>query len=105
MRELHSLGFSRRAIAAVFNIVPAKVFEALKGAGSRKVKDEPVGEASIAADVQSVFWFDGAALIAKTPASQGAIPWRPLTDSIHLVRVIDDHGRSADREVKVQFVQ
>jgi penicillin-binding protein 1C len=60
-------------------------------------------EASTSADVENTFWFDGAALIAKSPASQGAVPWKPATDGIHLIRVIDDHGRTAERDVKVQF--
>jgi penicillin-binding protein 1C len=59
-------------------------------------------EANTAADVENVFWFDGPSLIAKT-AALGAIPWKPTTDGIHLIRVIDDHGRVAEREVPVQF--
>ena len=60
-------------------------------------------EASTEADVDSVFWFDGAALIAKTAAAHGAIPWTPAADGIHLIRVIDDHGRTAERDVSVHF--
>ncbi|MEO8097133.1 MAG: penicillin-binding protein 1C [Acidobacteriota bacterium] len=61
-------------------------------------------EASTAADVENVFWFDGAALIAKSPASHGAVAWKPETDGLHLIRIIDDHGRTAERDVKVQFI-
>jgi len=60
-------------------------------------------EAGVAADVQSLFWFDGAALIGKTTVRAGAFPWRPSADGAHLIRVIDDHGRSAERDVQVQF--
>ena len=60
-------------------------------------------EASTAADVRSVFWFDGAALIGRFLAGAGATPWRPAIDGAHLIRVIDDHGRAAEREVYVQF--
>ena len=60
-------------------------------------------EASAAADVRSVFWFDGRALIAKLAVSDGAFAWRPATDGMHSVRVIDDHGRVAERDVAVQF--
>jgi penicillin-binding protein 1C len=60
-------------------------------------------EASVAADVQSVFWFDGVGLLGKIPVSAGALPWRPASDGAHLVRVIDDHGRTAERDVEVQF--
>ncbi len=60
-------------------------------------------EASTEADVDNVFWFDGAALIAKSTVSHGAIPWTPLADGIHLIRVIDDHGRTAERDVNIRF--
>jgi penicillin-binding protein 1C len=60
-------------------------------------------EASTAADVESVFWFDGAALIAKTEAIRGALAWTPAADGFHIIRVIDDHGRTAERDVNIQF--
>ena len=60
-------------------------------------------EASAAADVQSVFWFDGGALIGKLPVGAGAYAWRPTFEGAHLIRVIDDHGRAAERDVQVQF--
>jgi penicillin-binding protein 1C len=60
-------------------------------------------EASAAADVQNVFWFDGGALIGKLRAGEGALAWRPTADGAHLIRVIDDHGRTAERDVQVQF--
>ncbi len=60
-------------------------------------------EASVAADVREVFWFDGAALIGKALLTGGALPWRPTSDGAHLLRIIDDHGRTAERDVQVQF--
>jgi penicillin-binding protein 1C len=60
-------------------------------------------EASSAADVRSVFWFDGRSLIGKLGVAEGALAWRPDTDGIHQIRVIDDHGRAAERDVLVQF--
>ena len=60
-------------------------------------------EASAAADVQNVFWFDGAGLIGKAPVGGGAFPWRPAQDGAHLIRLIDDHGRTADGDVQVKF--
>ena len=60
-------------------------------------------EASAAADVQNVFWFDGGALIGKLAVGEGALGWRPAADGAHLIRVIDDHGRAAERDVQVQF--
>jgi penicillin-binding protein 1C len=62
-------------------------------------------EAGVAADVASVFWFDGGALIGNLPVSGGALAWRPAVDGAHLIRVIDDHGRTAERDVQVQFAR
>ena len=53
----------------------------------------------------SVFWFDGSALIGVQPVTEGALPWRPATAGVHLIRVVDDHGRSAERDVEVQLSQ
>jgi penicillin-binding protein 1C len=60
-------------------------------------------EAGVAAGVENVFWFDGAALIAKRAQGEGAFAWHPAADGAHLLRVIDDHGRAAERDVQVQF--
>jgi penicillin-binding protein 1C len=62
-------------------------------------------EASAAADVRDVFWFDGSALIGKVPVSDGALGWRPAAEGAHLLRIIDDHGRAAERDVQVQFTR
>jgi penicillin-binding protein 1C len=60
-------------------------------------------EATTAADVRQVFWFDGSALIGVRSVSDGALPWRPAAAGVHLIRVVDDHGRSAERDVEVRF--
>jgi penicillin-binding protein 1C len=73
---------------------------ALRGSGSR---DQITLDASVAADVQRVFWFDGRALVGTRAVADGALPWRPTTAGAHLIRVVDDHGRSAERDVNVQF--
>jgi penicillin-binding protein 1C len=62
-------------------------------------------EASVAADVRRVFWFDGRAFIGARAVSEGAMSWRPDTNGVHLIRVVDDRGRSAERDVDVQFTQ
>ncbi len=70
----------------------------------RKSNDQTIPlEAITEADVASVFWFDGAALIARSTVTHGAIPWAPAGDGIHILRVVDDHGRSAERDVAVRF--
>jgi hypothetical protein len=35
----------------------------------------------------------------------GALAWRPASAGIHLIKVIDDHGRAAERDVEVQFAR
>ena len=54
--------------------------------------------------MRSVFWFDGSALIARRPVANGAFPWRPAAAGMHVIRIADDHGRSAVRDVEVRFV-
>jgi penicillin-binding protein 1C len=72
----------------------------------RNAKEEVISlEASVAADVRSVFWFDGTALIGQLPVSEGALAWHPNEAGAHLIRVIDDHGRAAERDVQVQFAR
>jgi penicillin-binding protein 1C len=60
-------------------------------------------EAHTAGDVRRVFWFDGSALIGEHLIADGALSWRPAAAGSHLVRIVDDHGRSAERDVDVQF--
>jgi hypothetical protein len=60
-------------------------------------------DASAAADVQRVFWFDGNALIGMRRVRDGALSWRPAAPGAHLIRIVDDHGRSAERDVDVSF--
>jgi penicillin-binding protein 1C len=60
-------------------------------------------DASVAADVQRVFWFDGRALIGMRAAGEGPLSWRPAVAGAHLIRIVDDHGRSAERDVNILF--
>jgi penicillin-binding protein 1C len=62
-------------------------------------------EAGVAGDVRNLFWFDGRALIGRVAASDRPMEWRPQSEGVHILRVIDDHGRSAEREVYVQLAQ
>jgi penicillin-binding protein 1C len=62
-------------------------------------------DAATAGEVQRVFWFDDTALIGVHDISAGPLAWRPSTPGIHIVRVVDDHGRSAEREVEVVFTR
>jgi penicillin-binding protein 1C len=84
-----------------------RIASPLRGVGYTLRRSRPDGtialEAGSAADVQNVFWFDGGALIGKQPVRAGALPWRPAAEGAHLIRVIDDHGRTAERDVEIQF--
>ena len=72
----------------------------------RSAPDERIAlEASVAADVQQVFWFDGRALIGARRVSEGALPWRPAEGGARTIRVVDDHGRSSERDVTVQIAR
>ena len=72
----------------------------------RSVPGEVIAlEASAAADVRTLFWFDGSALIGARPVAEGPLPWRPAAAGAHLIRIVDDHGRSAERDVQVQIAR
>ena len=58
-------------------------------------------DAIVSADVKRVYWFDGNALIGARTIAEGALPWRPDRAGLHLIRVVDDHGRAAERDVTV----
>jgi penicillin-binding protein 1C len=60
-------------------------------------------EAAAAGDVANLFWFDGGEFLGKRAIADGAMPWRPGVEGVHLIRVIDDHGRMAERDVDVQI--
>lgn len=61
-------------------------------------------EATVGGDVANVFWFDGGEFLGKRAVAEGAMPWRPASEGAHLIRVIDDHGRMAERDVEVQMI-
>ena len=58
-------------------------------------------DAIVSADVKRVYWFDGNALIGSRTIAEGALPWRPGRAGLHLIRVVDDHGRAAERDVTI----
>lgn len=60
-------------------------------------------EASASSDVATLFWFDGRTLIGAQPASAGPLSWRPVRPGVRTIRVVDDHGRSAERDVAVEL--
>jgi penicillin-binding protein 1C len=62
-------------------------------------------EASAAGDARTLYWFDGKALIGSRPVSDGPLAWRPTEPGLRVVRVVDDRGRTAERDVDVQFLR
>ncbi|GMU42492.1 MAG: penicillin-binding protein 1C [Lysobacterales bacterium] len=56
--------------------------------------------ASADADVRRLYWFAGGSYLGET-APGNALPWTPPRPGRHHVRVVDDHGRVAEREVLV----
>ena len=58
-------------------------------------------DADVAADVRNVFWFDGRTLIGVHRVADGPFAWQPAESGVHLIRIVDDHGRSAERDVEV----
>lgn len=60
-------------------------------------------DADVTADVRNVFWFDGRTLIGVHRVADGPLAWRPTDSGVHLIRIVDDHGRSAERDVEVQI--
>lgn len=67
-------------------------------------EDNQIALAAIAdADVAELHWFDGASYLGKaTP--DGTLNWTPLRPGTHQLRVVDDHGRSAERAVEISRV-
>jgi penicillin-binding protein 1C len=71
--------------------------------GARASDDTIALEATTAGDVRSVFWFDGSAFLGQQSVAEGALSWQPASPGIHLIRAVDDHGRSAERDVEVRL--
>ena len=57
-------------------------------------------EASADADVARLYWFAGSSYLGDSPVG-GALAWTPTGAGLHHLRVVDDHGRVAEREVEV----
>ncbi|HEX7942934.1 MAG TPA: hypothetical protein VF488_14070, partial [Gemmatimonadaceae bacterium] len=114
LRLFRQAGMPRRTppqlptCAADGGLEPPRIASPLRNV-SYAVRPAPSGEgitleATTAADVRRVFWFDGSTLIAARDVAEGAMTWQPTSAGIHLIRAVDDHGRSAERDVDVQFV-
>jgi hypothetical protein len=43
------------------------------------------------------------ALLGRHRIADGSFAWRPATAGVHLIRIVDDHRRAAERDVDVEF--
>ena len=57
-------------------------------------------QASADADADKLYWFAGSSFIGEAAPGQ-SLPWTPPRPGRHTLRVVDDHGRVAEREVEV----
>ncbi|MDB6062842.1 MAG: pbpC [Verrucomicrobiaceae bacterium] len=60
-------------------------------------------QATVGGGVKDLFWFAGNSFIGRNPA-QRAYAWRPEHSGWYALRVVDDRGMSAERDVRVEFV-
>lgn len=54
------------------------------------------------ADVRRLYWFEGSSFLGSSAASK-PLDWHPLRSGPHHLRVVDDHGRSNEREVVIEW--
>jgi penicillin-binding protein 1C len=62
--------------------------------------DAVVLQATVDADVRTLFWFADDALVAAVPPG-APVEWRPRTVGRYALRVVDDHGRAEERWVEI----
>ncbi len=53
------------------------------------------------ATAQRLFWFDGGNFLGTTAPGE-SLPWTPRRDGEFLLRVVDDHGSSAERRISIE---
>lgn len=61
-------------------------------------------QAKAAAQVRSLFWFDDNRYIGNSDP-QVALAYRPQDSGIHNIRVVDDQGQVAEREIQVDLLE
>ncbi len=60
-------------------------------------------QATASGGVKDLYWFAGNSFIGRN-AAQKAYAWRPPQSGWYALRVVDDRGLSAERDVRVEFV-
>ena len=61
-------------------------------------------QAKAAAQVRTLFWFDDNRYIGSSDP-QVALAYRPVDSGIHNIRVVDDQGQVAEREMQVDWIE
>lgn len=61
-------------------------------------------QAKAAAQVRTLFWFDDNRYIGSTDPLT-ALAYRPTDAGIHVIRVVDDQGQVAEREMQVDWLE
>lgn len=66
--------------------------------------DETIAlQATAAADARTLYWFADKGLLGSAPARGTGLPWRPERAGIYALTVVDDLGRSAARQLTVDY--
>lgn len=61
-------------------------------------------QATAGADARSLYWFSDKNYLGSLPSASGGLPWRPETAGWHSLTVVDDKGRSATRDIRVEIM-
>ncbi|MET0357180.1 MAG: penicillin-binding protein 1C [Cellvibrio sp.] len=61
-------------------------------------------QAKVSAQVKTLFWFDDNRYIGSSDP-QTALAYRPTDSGIHNIRVVDDQGQVAEREMQVDWLE
>lgn len=88
---------------------PPAITSPLRGTAYALRLDRPDGNAvaltaTSDADVHALYWFIDNAYIGRS-APMRSFAWRPVKAGTYQVRVVDDHGRSDSRTLRVGLVQ
>ena len=67
-------------------------------------RDRIAFRATSDADADALYWFVDHAYVGRTRPG-GTLQWQPHGAGTHVVRVVDDHGRSSRRRLTVSLVQ
>ena len=61
-------------------------------------------QATASGDSHTLYWFLDKDYLGNVETKSGGKPWRPATSGWHNLNVVDDQGRSASRDIKIEIV-